>query len=236
MLKKSTLLSVSIFFLLFIGLSDYGYGCHRDDASGDPIQHGSKPCNGGGGGGGVVKPTVVQTTAQWGGGIDELVPRPCVAQQMQPSGSNGSYDCELRPNRELTFNLGVGEQTLVGGEPAFCSVFTNGFQLAPNFQHFYGWNGKCFESECTIRIQNWFHDMENVEGTNGAHIIVLRAFARLGPFPADKNPFVALQPLDVVEIDISFGDGAQDLAVCQYSLERGNLAAGEVTFTSVPEE
>jgi len=27
--KKSTLLSVSIFFLLFIGVSDYGYGCHR---------------------------------------------------------------------------------------------------------------------------------------------------------------------------------------------------------------
>ena len=31
MLKKSTLLSVSIFVLLFIGLSDYGYGCHKDD-------------------------------------------------------------------------------------------------------------------------------------------------------------------------------------------------------------
>ena len=28
MLKKSTLLSVSIFLVLFIGLSDYGYGCH----------------------------------------------------------------------------------------------------------------------------------------------------------------------------------------------------------------
>jgi len=27
--KKSTLLSVSVFFLLFIGVSDYGYGCHR---------------------------------------------------------------------------------------------------------------------------------------------------------------------------------------------------------------
>ncbi len=39
--KKSTLLSVSIFFLLFIGLSDYGYGCHK----GKP--HGKKagPCD-----------------------------------------------------------------------------------------------------------------------------------------------------------------------------------------------
>jgi hypothetical protein len=35
MLKKSTLLSVSIFFLLFIGLSDYGYGCHRGPDSHD---------------------------------------------------------------------------------------------------------------------------------------------------------------------------------------------------------
>ena len=38
MLKKSTLLSVSIFFLLFIGLSDYGYGCHRD------VPHGAHTC------------------------------------------------------------------------------------------------------------------------------------------------------------------------------------------------
>ena len=34
MLKKSTLLSVSIFFLLFIGLSDYGYGCHKGEKHG----------------------------------------------------------------------------------------------------------------------------------------------------------------------------------------------------------
>jgi len=39
--KKSTLLSVSIFLVLFIGLSDYGYGCHNGD------QHGKKPCDGG---------------------------------------------------------------------------------------------------------------------------------------------------------------------------------------------
>ncbi len=45
MLKKSTLLFVSIFFLLFIGLSDYGYGCHK----GDGVQHGQKLCNGSGG-------------------------------------------------------------------------------------------------------------------------------------------------------------------------------------------
>jgi hypothetical protein len=39
MLQKSTLLSVSIFVLLFIGLSDYGYGCHRGDPHGkDPEQ------------------------------------------------------------------------------------------------------------------------------------------------------------------------------------------------------
>ena len=34
MLKKSTLLSVSIFVLLFIGLSDYGYGCHKGEQHG----------------------------------------------------------------------------------------------------------------------------------------------------------------------------------------------------------
>jgi len=45
MLKKSTLLS--IFFLLFIGLSDYGYGCHKDFPHGKDTD-----CNGGGGGGG----------------------------------------------------------------------------------------------------------------------------------------------------------------------------------------
>ena len=47
MLKKSTLLFVSIFVLLFIGLSNYGYGHHR-------IGHdkgGGGGGNGGGGGG-----------------------------------------------------------------------------------------------------------------------------------------------------------------------------------------
>jgi len=38
MLKKSTLLFVSILFLLFIGLSDYGYGCHRNN-----LTHGKNP-------------------------------------------------------------------------------------------------------------------------------------------------------------------------------------------------
>ena len=42
MLKKSTLLSVSVFFLLFIGLSDYGYADHKP---GHP-----PPGDGGGGG------------------------------------------------------------------------------------------------------------------------------------------------------------------------------------------
>ena len=59
MLKKSTLLCLSV-FLLFIGLSDYGYGCHRDDSNGKPIPHRNKPCkdDGGGGGGGGEKPTI----------------------------------------------------------------------------------------------------------------------------------------------------------------------------------
>lgn len=35
MLKKSTLLSVSVFFLLFIGVSDYGYACHKGPGSTD---------------------------------------------------------------------------------------------------------------------------------------------------------------------------------------------------------
>jgi len=50
MLKKSTLLFVATFFLLFIGLSDYGYGCHRD-RDGDPFNgnepHGKDPIPGG---------------------------------------------------------------------------------------------------------------------------------------------------------------------------------------------
>ncbi len=45
MLKKSTLLSVSIFLALFIGLSDYGYGCHEGDKHKLPFA----PCGGGGG-------------------------------------------------------------------------------------------------------------------------------------------------------------------------------------------
>jgi len=57
MLKKSTLLSVSIFFVLFIGVSDYGYGCHKM-VDGDPAPHGNRgPCDppdGGGDGGGNV--------------------------------------------------------------------------------------------------------------------------------------------------------------------------------------
>ena len=53
--KKSTLLSVSIFVLLFIGLSDYGYGCHK----GDGVQHGQKPCNDGGDSGNNSTPVVV---------------------------------------------------------------------------------------------------------------------------------------------------------------------------------
>ncbi len=46
MLKKSTLLSVSIFFLLFIGLSDSGYACHDGEKHNAP----GTPCGGGGGG------------------------------------------------------------------------------------------------------------------------------------------------------------------------------------------
>jgi len=62
MLKKSTLLSVSIFFVLFIGLSDYGYGCHKNN-----LTHGKNPgpCDppdggdGSGGGGGRSIPVSV---------------------------------------------------------------------------------------------------------------------------------------------------------------------------------
>jgi len=49
MLKKSTLLFIGTFFLLFIGLSDYGYGHHR-------------PGHSGGGGGGVDDGEVAQYT------------------------------------------------------------------------------------------------------------------------------------------------------------------------------
>jgi len=48
MLNKS--LFIGTFFLLFIGLSDYGYGCHRSDNDG-PIPHRDKPCKDDGGGG-----------------------------------------------------------------------------------------------------------------------------------------------------------------------------------------
>ena len=108
MLKKS--LFIGTFFLLFIGLSDYGYGCHTGTKHKTVALCGDD--GGGGGGGGVVKPTVVQTTAQWGGLIDEPpIPdafgpptfRPCVAQTMSPNGANGSYDCELNPARTLTY-------------------------------------------------------------------------------------------------------------------------------------
>ncbi|MCZ6485485.1 MAG: hypothetical protein O6826_07305, partial [Acidobacteria bacterium] len=50
MLKKSTLLSVSIFFLLFISLSDYGYAGHKST---------HKPGGGGGGDGGGNVPVTV---------------------------------------------------------------------------------------------------------------------------------------------------------------------------------
>jgi hypothetical protein len=49
MLKKS--LFIGTFFLLFIGLSDYGYGCHKK-VDGEPVPHGKGDCSGGGGGGG----------------------------------------------------------------------------------------------------------------------------------------------------------------------------------------
>jgi len=41
MLKKPVFFS--IFILLFIGLSDYGYACHK----GDDVRHGQKPCDDG---------------------------------------------------------------------------------------------------------------------------------------------------------------------------------------------
>ena len=75
--------------------------------------------------------------------------------------------------------------------------------------------------------------MEEVDGTRGAHIIVLRAGASLGP-SADKNPFVDFRMLDIVEINITFGDGSQDLAVCEYSPDLCNFIEGDVTFTSTP--
>ena len=83
MLKKSTLLSVSIFFLLFLGLSDYGYACH-----------GGKPPHGdcGDDGGGKAKGTIVPTRVQWGGVITENgYPRLCVAQQVAQNGDYGLY-------------------------------------------------------------------------------------------------------------------------------------------------
>ena len=46
MLKKSTLLFIGTFFLLFIGVSDYGYGCHKggndSKGCGDPPQGGEE--------------------------------------------------------------------------------------------------------------------------------------------------------------------------------------------------
>ena len=68
MLKKSTLLFVSIFVLLFIGLSDYGYGCHK----GDPHGRSPDPCpdpdpSPGGGGDGKKKTPAIITFRNWGG-------------------------------------------------------------------------------------------------------------------------------------------------------------------------
>jgi len=58
MLKKS--LFIGTFFLLFIGLSDYGYGCHRDaDGDGKQDPHRNKPCKDDGDSGNNQTPVVV---------------------------------------------------------------------------------------------------------------------------------------------------------------------------------
>ena len=56
MLQKSTLLSVSIFVLFFIGLNDYGYGCHKDQPHGkDTVCLPPEPGPPGGGGGSLSR-------------------------------------------------------------------------------------------------------------------------------------------------------------------------------------
>ena len=114
MLKTSTLLSVSIFFLLFMGLSDHGYGCHRDTGEG-PIPHGPKgDCSGGGGGGG-----------QGGGDGNQVTPavitfRDAAGDKIQSDvGMMGSYDTEEFPNGERV-------TVFIGSKANFGNIFLVG--------------------------------------------------------------------------------------------------------------
>ncbi len=139
MLKKSTLLFVSIFFLLFLGLSDYGYACH-----GGKPPHGDCEDNGGG----KTKGTIVPTLAHWGGFITENDQRLCVAQQVAQNGDYGLYTCQVGAPK-VRYELGVGKFTARKGDPELCKVFSK-VDLTPDRLYNYGWIDNCGGGACTI--------------------------------------------------------------------------------------
>ena len=249
MLKKSTLLFVSIFVLLFIGLSDYGYGCHRRDEDGKRILHGNVETCEDSDSGGKTAGTTVTTTVQWGGdiggNITEAAARPCFALQVANNDVYGLYTCQqccdLRVYYDLT-DIPV-QQTARNGNGSLCSVF-DGILLNPGRLYNYGWDGNCFEDDmCTIQISNWFGNVNNqvTNATGGlADDIKFRAFAVAeGPVDGfqDVNPFADSLTLYVDEINITFfatGSG-KTIANCHYTPEQGDLTLDNVIFQSDPD-
>jgi len=78
MLKKS--LFIGTFFLLFIGLSDYGYGCHKENMTHGKNPGPCDPPDGGGGGdeGGSTLPVMVTFRDCNVGGMDgDVLPEEC---------------------------------------------------------------------------------------------------------------------------------------------------------------
>jgi len=234
MLKTSRLLFVSIFILLFIGLSDYGYGCHKKDGNGNPIQHGQTPCGGGGddgGGGGVVKPKSVEIDVQWGemgGLVVEAEPRHCVLVALKPSGGTGFYECQNEAG-VVHYNLADLPKECTG-DTEYYKVFDD-IMVAPNFGYTYEWSGKCLESGCTIRIKNFFHGLEGVVKLGLSHFVKFRASLTAMFDGEEKNIFAEPRLLDVQRIRITFSDGKKTLAECIYEGFPDDL---KVTFNSWP--
>lgn len=198
-----------------------------------------------GGDGGGETPTIVTTEAQWGGNIDggDSEPRPCVATEVKPNGDHGVYVCQPDlPNdgKQVTYNLGVGVQTARKGDELLCDVF-NDIDLTPNEKYQYRWVDNCGDGSCTILIITWFDGEEVITATGEkADRIKLQAFGEAADGITgvidDPNPFTNSHTLLIDEITTLFlanGSG-KTLAVCEYSLDLGNLGVGDVIFQSDP--
>ena len=235
MLKKSTLLSVSVFFLLFIGLNTPSYACHGGGPPHPP------DCGKGKGGGKTHNPTVT-TEVQWGGegafgNITEDIPRPCVAALLEQNGDYGSYTCSVGPP-SVTYTLGTGDPTPRTRVRDLCSVFDGGRTLTPDRRYGHGWNDNCDEDDtCTIQIDTWFSGQEAIDATGGAaDLIKFRAFAQATEAFEEANPFVLQLILQVDEIIISFSatGSNRNIATCHYRPDLLNLTEGDVIFQINP--